>query len=280
VSERPADAAGTVRIGDRTVNRMGFGAMRLTNPAAGAPLEPADAHRLLRRAVDLGVTLIDTALAYGGGRSETLICEALHPYPDDLLIATKGGLEPDGRVDGRPENLRRACEGSLERLGVETIDLYQLHAVDRDVPLADSLGALVELRAEGKIRHVGVSNVRPEQLEAALAIAPITAVQNRYDWGERAWEPVLRICEWRRIAFLAYGPLGQGALVGRDGPLAGVAAARGATPAQVALAWVLQRSPVATVIPGTASPEHLEEDVGAAELALEEADLRQLEELS
>jgi pyridoxine 4-dehydrogenase len=254
--------------GDLEVNRLGFGAMRITGEGVwGPPADPEAARALLRRAVELGVELIDTSDSYGPEVSERLIAEALRPYPERVVIATKGGLTRQGpsqmSPDCRPEYLRGACEGSLRRLGLERIDLYQLHAVDRDVPYEESVGALAELQREGKIRHIGVSNVTRGQLEAALRVADVAAVQNRYNIADRGFADVLAACERRGIAFIASVPLDAGAASRRDGPIAQVAAAHDATPAQVALAWQLHASPVLVPIPGTASLEHLESNVAA-----------------
>jgi len=235
---------------------------------------------VLRRAVELGVDLIDTADSYGPAVSERLIAAALHPYPAGLVIATKAGLERPGpgrwTPNGRPTHLRAACEGSLARLQLERIDLYQLHRIDPAVPLPDQLGALVRLREEGKIRHIGLSEVTVAELEAARRLAPIVSVQNRYNLADRHSEAVLEQCERGGLAFLPWFPLATGKLAAPSGPLARVAPRRGATPAQVALAWLLQRSPVMLPIPGTSSVRHLEENVAAARLHLDEADMREL----
>lgn len=278
-SKRPAEAAGRLRLGgELSVHRLGFGAMRITGEGIwGPPRDREAAKQVLRQAVELGVTCIDTADSYGPGVSEELIAEALSPYPEDLVIATKGGLMRDGpgrwRRYGRPEHLRQACEQSLRRLGLEQVPLYQLHAVDPAVPLEDSLGALVELQREGKIRHVGLSNVDVRQLDAAQAIAPVVSVQNRYNVGDRASEPVLDRCEDEGMAFIPWYPLGAGSLGELGGPLHEVAQAHGASTAQVALAWLLARSPVMLPIPGTGSIEHLEENMAAAELSLSDHDM-------
>jgi pyridoxine 4-dehydrogenase len=278
---QPAAAAGTVALGDLTVNRMGFGAMRLTGPGVlGEPADPESARSVLRRAVELGVNLIDTADAYGPEVNEQQIANALHPYPDDLVIATKGGLRHERQGewvrDGRPETLRSSCEASLRRLRVERIDLYQLHSVDPSVPLEESLGALVELQGEGKIRHIGLSNVDTRQLAEARVTAPIVSVQNRYNVGDRHAEGVLEACERSELAFLPWFPLGLGDLTRGGGRLAAIASAKGATQAQVAIAWLLRRSPAMLPIPGTSSLEHLEEDVAAASLELTDAEFAEL----
>ena len=281
----PAAAAGTATLGDFTVNRMAFGAMRLTGQGVwGEPDDRTAAKNVLRRAVDLGVNLIDTAASYGPEVNEELIAEELHPYPDGLVIATKGGLTRPGpgqwQRDGRPETLRSSLEGSLRRLRVDRIDLYQLHAVDPQVPVEDSVGALAELQREGKIRHVGLSNVDSRQLASASAIVDVVSVQNRYSLVDRHSEGVLEACERRGIAFLPWFPLALGQLARARGRLAAVARARGATPAQVALAWLLRRSPVMAPIPGTSSVEHLEENVAAAALELTDAEFADLSRTS
>jgi len=280
-STKPASAAGTVDLGDLTVNRMAFGAMRVTGPGIwGEPADRDSAIAVLRRAVELGVNLIDTAASYGPEVSERLIAEALHPYPDDLVIATKGGLTRPGpgqwQRDCRPETLRKSLEGSLERLRVDRIDLLQLHTVDPAVPLEESVGALAELQREGKIRHVGLSNVDSRQLAAARKIVPIVSVQNRYSVADRHTEGSLEACEREGIAFLPWFPLAVGDLARSTGRLAEIARAKGATAAQIALAWLLRRSPVLAVIPGTSSVEHLEENVAAASVELSEAEFGEL----
>ena len=259
--------------GDLEVGRLGFGAMRITGPGIwGEPDDPGAARQLLRRVVDAGVNLIDTADSYGPEVSENLIAEALHPYPDDLVIATKGGLERPGPGQWepacRPDRLKRCCEESLRRLRLERIDLYQLHTVDPMVPIEDSIGALAELQEEGKIRHIGVSNVSGEQLERARQIAPIVSVQNRYNLTDRSSEEVLDACERDGLGFLPWFPLATGELAKPGGSLEAIAKAHDATPAQVALAWLLRRSPVTLPIPGTSSIAHFEENVEAAELEL------------
>ncbi len=274
---------GTLRLGDLIVSRLGFGAMRITGPSVwGPPADRATAVRLLRRAVELGVTFIDTADAYGPGVSEELIAEALAPYADGLVIGTKGGLTRPGpgewRRDGRPAHLRAACEASLKRLRTDRIDLYQLHSPDPRVPLKDSIGALVELQREGKIRHIGVSNVDISELAAARRVATIISVQNRYNVSDRSSEPVLLECERNGIAFLPWSPLSAGSDAARvNGAIAKVGALHHATPAQVALAWLLARTPVMLPIPGTSSLAHLEENLQAARLRLSVADRRALD---
>jgi pyridoxine 4-dehydrogenase len=271
---RPARASGTFRIGgDLPVARLGFGAMRLTGPGIwGEPRDRAEAIRVLRRAAELGVTLIDTADSYGPYVSEELIHEALHPYPADLIIATKAGLVrtgPDVWIPlGRPEYLRQEAEMSLRRLGLERIDLFQLHRIDPRVPLEDQLGVLADLQREGKIRHLGLSNVSVEQVRAARAIAPIATVQNRYNLADRASEDVLEFCTGEGLGFIPWFPMATGELARPGSPLDGVARQLRAGPGQLALAWLLRRSPVVLPIPGTASVAHLEENVAAATLRL------------
>jgi pyridoxine 4-dehydrogenase len=281
----PAAAAGTVSLGDLTVNRMAFGAMRLTGRGVwGEPEDRTVAKNVLRRAVDLGVNLIDTADSYGPDVNEELIAEELHPYPEGVVIATKGGLTRPGpgqwQRDGRPETLRSSLEGSLRRLRLDRIDVYQLHAVDPQVPLEESVGSLAELQREGKIRHVGLSNVDARELASASAIVDVVSVQNRYSLVDRHSEGVLEACERRGIAFLPWFPLALGQLAGARGRLADVARAHGATPAQIALAWLLRRSPAMAPIPGTSSVEHLEEDITAARLELSDADFAELSRTS
>ena len=277
----PAHSAGTIDVGGAfTVPRLGFGAMRVTGPGIwGPPNDHDTALAVLRRAVELGVTFIDTADSYGPHVSEELIAEALRPYPDDLVVATKGGLLRDGpgqwRPDGRPEHLRAVCEGSLGRLGVDRIDLYQFHRPDPDVPLEESVGTLVELHDEGKVAHIGLSNVDVDQLDRALELTPIVSVQNRYNPIDRASDDVLARCEERGIAFIPYAPVGGQDLRVGDAVQA-VAARHGVSPVQVAIAWLLARSPQMLPIPGTGSVGHLEENVAAAALQLSDQDLVEL----
>lgn len=274
-----AGAAGTFDIADMTVNRLGFGAMRVTGKGVwGDPPDRESARAVLRRAVALRVNLIDTADSYGPEVSEELIAEALYPYPDDLVIATKGGLERSGpgrwHRNGHPDHLREACEASLKRLRLERIDLYQLHAPDPNVPIADSLGELNALQNEGKIRHIGVSNVDVDQLAQARELSEVVSVQNRYNAGDREHEPVLETCERDGLGFLPWFPLGAGSL--EHGALGEVASRHGASPMQIALAWLLRRSPATLPIPGTSSMEHLEENVAAASIELSDEDLAAL----
>src|SRR6516165_891444 len=282
-SELPAAAAGSMTLGgDLVVRRMGFGAMRITGQGIwGDPPDRAKAHAVLRRAVELGVNLIDTADSYGPEVSEKIIAEALHPYPAGLVIATKGGLTRSGpgqwHRNGRPAHLRKVCEESLRRLRVGRIDIYQLHAVDPSVPREESLGELVKLRSEGKIRHIGLSNVSVDQLQRARKLVPIVSVQNRYNLGDRASDDVLKVCEQDGLGFLPWRPVGAGDLTQVGGALDRVAKAHGVTPSQVALAWLLLHSPVMLPIPGTSSVEHLEENVAAARLKLTIDELARLD---
>jgi pyridoxine 4-dehydrogenase len=266
-----AAAAGTITIGgDLTVNRLGFGAMRITGRGIwGEPPDVDEAKAVLRRAIELDVNFIDTADSYGPEVSENLIAEALHPYPDDLVIATKGGLERPGPgrwpANGRPDHLKEACEGSLRRLRIDQIPVYQFHRPDPSVPFGESLGALIELQREGKIRHIGLSNVTVQQLREAQRITPIVSVQNRYNVVDRESDPVLEACEQEQLAFLPYAPIQdhESHSAVRD-----VAQHRGATAHQVVLAWLLARSPTMVPIPGTGSLAHLEENVAAAGIEL------------
>jgi pyridoxine 4-dehydrogenase len=276
----------TLRIGgDLEVFRLGFGAMRITGPGIwGPPADPAGVIQLLRHLIDRDVNLIDTADSYGPEVSENLIAEALRPYPEDLLIATKGGLERPGpgrwEPNCRPDRLKRCCEASLLRLRLERIDLYQLHTVDPKVPIEDSVGALAELQEQGKIRHIGLSNVSIEEIERAQQIVDVVSIQNHYNVSDRASEDVLRFCEEAQIPFLAYFPLASGDLAERGSVLAEIAGNHGATPAQVALAWLLEHSPITLPIPGTSSIAHFDENRDAAELELEDDELEALDELA
>ena len=271
----------SIRIGDLTVNRMGFGAMRVCGPSVwGPPKDRASAHRVFRRAIELGVNFFDTADSYGPHVDEELIAEALYPYPKGLVIATKGGLlrpRPSAwDPDGRPEHLKRALDGSLKRLRLERIDLYQLHAPDPKVPFADSVGALADDQRAGKIRHIGVSNVSVEQLEEARRIAPIVSVQNEYNLEDRSFEAVLKACERLGIAFLPWYPLGAGSALKLD-RVKSISRKNKIRPAQVLLAWLLAKSPLMLPIPGTASIAHLEENVAAATLNLSQEDIAALD---
>jgi pyridoxine 4-dehydrogenase len=257
-------------IGDLTVNRLGFGAMRITGRGIwGEPPDRGAATAVLRRAVELGVNFIDTADSYGPEVSETLIAEALHPYPDDLVVATKGGFERPGpgqwTPNGHPDHLRDACEGSLRRLRLDQIAVYQLHRVDPRVPLEDSIGALVTLKEEGKVRHIGLSNVAERQLRAAQRLTPVVSIQNRYNVADRGSDGLVDLCEREGMAFLPWAPIQD---FGRHRALARIAERHGATPTQVVLAWLLARSPAMVPIPGTSSVRHLEENVAAASIEL------------
>ena len=271
-----AAAAGTIDIGgDLTVNRLGYGAMRITGSGIwGEPADRDEAKAVLRRAIALDVNFIDTADSYGPEVSESLIAEALHPYPDDLVIATKGGLVRPGpnRWDpnGSPEHLKEACEGSLRRLKLDAIPLYQLHRPDPKVPLEESIGALVELKEQGKIRHIGVSNVTEHQLRQAQRVTAIVSVQNRFNAGDRASDSLVDLCEEQQLTFLPWAPMQD--LRGNP-ELQGIADRLGATPHQVALAWLLARSPFVLPIPGTGSPTHLEDNIAAAGLVLTSDDI-------
>jgi aryl-alcohol dehydrogenase-like predicted oxidoreductase len=280
----PAAAAGTIALGDMTVNRMGYGAMRITGRGIfGPPADPAECKRVLRRTVELGVDFIDTANSYGPYVSEELIAEALYPYPEGLVIATKAGLERPGpdqwTPNGRPEHLRRECEGSLRRLRLERIDLFQLHRIDTKVPEEEQFGVLADLVREGKVRHVGLSEVDAAAVERARRVVPIVSVQNRYNVADREWESTVDFCERESIAFIPWFPLGAGnvkaeEIVGR------VARRLGVSPLQLALAWLLDRSPAMLPIPGTSKVKHLEENVAAAGIQLSEEDRAELERAS
>jgi aryl-alcohol dehydrogenase-like predicted oxidoreductase len=277
-------SSGTFTIGDRPVRRFGFGAMRITGPGIwGPPKDHDEAIAVLRRAVELGINLIDTANSYGPEVSEDLIAEALHPYPDDLVIATKGGLVRPGpnvwNPNGRPEHLREECEGSLRRLKLERIDLYQFHRPDPDVPVEESVGAIAQLREEGKVANVGVSNVTVDELRRAQAVVPIVSVQNRYNIVERKDEDVLEACAADGLGFIPWMPINRDK-VAKNGVIAEVAKDHDVTTAQVALAWLLRHSPVMLPIPGTSSVAHLEENVAAAHLQLYDDDLQRLDNIA
>jgi pyridoxine 4-dehydrogenase len=278
MTENGISGAGTLKLGDLTVRRLGFGAMRLCGPGVwGEPEDPRAAEAVLRRVVELGINLIDTADIYGPEVNERQISSALYPYPDDLVIATKGGLVRPGpeilRPNGSPRHLREAYEGSLRRLELDTIDLYQLHRPDSRVPFGDSVWALAELRDEGKIRHVGLSNVGVREIVVELDIVPIVSVQNRYNLTDRSSEAVIETCEREGIAFIPWFPLATGKLARPGTDLDDIARSHDATPAQIALAWLLAKSPVMLPIPGTSSVEHLEENVAATELKLFEEEV-------
>jgi aryl-alcohol dehydrogenase-like predicted oxidoreductase len=274
LNAQPARARGEFAIGgDLPVARLGYGAMQIPGPGVwGEPRDHDEVIRVLRRALELGVTFIDTADSYGPEVSERLIHEALHPYPDELVIATKAGLMRPGpdrwERNGRPEYLKAQAERSLRLLGLERIELFQLHRIDPQVPLSDQLGALVDLRAEGKIGRIGLSEVTVPEIEAARAITPIATVQNRYNLADRSAEPVLDYCQREGIGFIPWFPMATGRLARPGGPLQGIADEHAAEPAQLALAWLLQRSLVMLPIPGTSTVAHLEENVGAALIEL------------
>jgi pyridoxine 4-dehydrogenase len=284
--------AETITIGgELTVNRMGYGAMRITGKGIfGPPADRAECIRVLKRAVELGVDFIDTADSYGPHISEELIAEALHPYPDGLVIATKGGLTRPGPDiwdnNGRPEHLRRALEGSLRRLKLERIDLWQLHRIDSEVPEDEQFGVLAEFVREGLVRHVGLSEVGVDEIDRARRVVPIVSVQNRYNVADRQWDNIVDYCEAQDIAFIPWFPLGAGSLESDasqqrvSDQIDRVARARGATQLQIALAWLLARSPAMLVIPGTSKVPHLEENVAAADLSLTADDLRALDQVA
>ncbi|MDQ1668647.1 MAG: pyridoxine 4-dehydrogenase [Actinomycetota bacterium] len=273
-----AGVAGTISVSGLTVNRLGFGAMRITGDGIwGQPADRDEAKAVLRRAIELGVNFIDTADSYGPHVSEELIRETLYPYPDDLVIATKGGLERTGPgrwpVNGRPEHLIEACEGSLRRLKLEQIPLYQFHRPDPAVPLEDSIGALVTLKEQGKIRHIGLSNVSEDQVRSAQRRTPIVSIQNRYNVEDRGSESLVDLCEQERMVFLPWAPIqdvSDNQIVGR------LARRYGATPRQIVLAWLLARSPSILPIPGTATVSHLVDNVAAAAIELTPADVASL----
>ena len=283
LTTQPARAGGEFAIGgDLPVVRLGYGSMQIPGPGVwGEPRDHDEVVRVLRRAVDLGVTLIDTADSYGPEVSERLIREALHPYPDGLVIATKAGFTRPGpgrwERNGRPEHLKAQAEKSLRLLGLERIELFQLHRIDPGVPLADQLGALVELQAEGKIGRIGLSQVSVAEIHAARAITPIATVQNLYNLADRTAEPVVELCEREGIGFIPWFPMATGGLARPGGPLQRIAGEHAVTPAQLALAWLLQRSPVLLPIPGTSTVAHLEENLAAALVELTPDQVRRLE---
>lgn len=286
MAELSASPSGTFTIGeDLTVTRLGFGAMRITGKGIWGPPKDHDAEiRVLQRAVELGIDFIDTADSYGPYVSEELIAEALHPYPASLVIATKAGFDRSGpdrwTMNGRPEHLRSACEGSLKRLRLERIDVFQLHRIDPAVPAEDQLGTLKDLQEEGKIKHVGLSEVSVAQIEHARTIVPIVSVQNRYSVSDRSAEDVLEYCEKAKIGFIPWFPLGAGKLAEAGGSLSRVASEFKISTSQLALAWLLWRSPVMLPIPGTSSVEHLEENVATASLELDGQKLGELGRLA
>jgi pyridoxine 4-dehydrogenase len=275
--------AGTIDVGgDLTVNRLGFGAMRITGKGIwGEPPDREKAKAALRRAVELGVNFIDTADSYGPEVSETLIGETLYPYPDDLVIASKGGLVRPGpdqwEPDGRPEHLRQACEGSLRRLKLDQIPLYQFHRPDPKVPIEESIGTLVELKDEGKIRHIGVSNVTEDQLRRAERLTPIVSVQNRYNVADRSSEPIVDLCEQEDLTFFPWAPIQD---ADRVVPVLTAAKAHNASIRQIVLAWLLARSPQMVPIPGSGSPEHVQENIAAAGIQLDPAEFTAIMEVT
>jgi aryl-alcohol dehydrogenase-like predicted oxidoreductase len=285
LTENIAAKSGTFAIGgDLPVHRLGFGSMRLTGEGIwGEPSDRQECIAVLRRAVDLGITFIDTADSYGPGVAEEILAEALHPYPSDLVIATKAGFQrpgPDRWVeDGRPAHLREACEESLRRLKLDRIDLFQLHRIDSKVAVEDQIGALLELQQKGKIRHIGLSEVTVEQIKTVIGMAPVVSVQNRYNITDRNSEEVLNFCTRENIGFIPWYPLATGDLAKGGGPLARVAKKLGAKPAQIALAWLLGKSPVMLPIPGTSTVKHLEENTQAALIELDEPTMRELDRM-
>jgi pyridoxine 4-dehydrogenase len=285
-SQSPAKNSGEFLIGnDLRVTRLGFGAMRITGDGVwGEPVDRAEAVRVLRRAVELGVNFIDTADSYGPGVSEAIIAEALHPYPAGLVIATKGGYARPGPnqwvENGKPEHLRSACEGSLRRLRLERIDLYQLHRIDPKVPAEDQIGMLKDLQAQGKIKHIGLSEVSVRQIQLARTVVPIVSVQNRYSITDRGSEDVLKYCEQEKLGFIPWFPLAAGQVSGSESPISRIAARWNASPSQLALAWLLARSPVMLPIPGTSKVGHLEENVAAAELKIDANKMQELDGLA
>jgi pyridoxine 4-dehydrogenase len=271
--------AGTITIGDDlVVNRMGYGAMRITGAGImGEPADRAEAIRVLKRAVELGVNFIDTADSYGPYVSEEIIAEALHPYPSDLVIATKAGLDRPGpnewTPNGRPEHLRRALDGSLKRLKLDRIDLWQLHRIDPNVPEDEQFHVLAEFVRQGKVKHVGLSEVGVDELQRAQRVVPIASVQNKYNIAERKWNRMVEYCEQHRIAFIPWYPLGAGSLDSAHSWIERMTAKHHATEMQVALAWLLERSPAMLVIPGTSRVKHLEENIAAAGIELDDDDM-------
>lgn len=278
-----AAASGTFTVGgDLTIHRLGFGAMRITGPGIwGEPRDREEARRVLRRAVELGVNFIDTADSYGPSVSEEIIAEALYPYPEGLVIATKAGLTRQGPNQwlpvGRPEYLRQQLEMSLRRLRLQRIDLYQLHRIDPKVPVEESLGALKDLQQQGKIRHIGLSEVSPAEIEQSQEVVPIVSVQNRYNISDREHERTLNYCEQHNLGFIPWLPVAAGKLARSGGPLDEIARRHGASVAQLSIAWLLHRSPVMLPIPGTSSVAHLEENIAAASLKLSDDEWRALE---
>ena len=285
-SQSPAKNSGEFLMGnDLRVTRLGFGAMRITGDGVwGEPVDRAEAVRVLRRAVELGVNFIDTADSYGPGVSEAIVAEALHPYPAGLVIATKGGYARPGPnqwvENGKPEHLRSACEGSLRRLRLERIDLYQLHRIDPKVPAEDQIGMLKDLQAQGKIKHIGLSEVSVRQIQLARTVVPIVSVQNRYSITDRGSEDVLKYCEQEKLGFIPWFPLAAGQVSGSESPISRIAARWNASPSQLALAWLLARSPVMLPIPGTSKVGHLEENVAAAELKIDASKMQELDGLA
>ena len=268
-----AAASGSITLGDLRVHRLGFGAMRVTGPGIwGPPVDRREAIAVLKRAVELGITLVDTANSYGPHVSESLIADALYPYPPGLVIATKGGLERPGPnqwvPNGRPVDLRRELEGSLKRLRLDRIDLYQLHRIDPKVPEQEQFEALADWQREGLIRHIGLSEASVEQIERARRVFPVVSVQNRFNLVDRQWEGVLDHCDRERIAFIPWFPLQVGQVGQQGGAVIEIAERHHATPSQIALAWLLRRSPMMLPIPGTSRVSHLEENVAAASIAL------------
>jgi pyridoxine 4-dehydrogenase len=275
-------ASGTFHLGDKTVHRLGYGAMQITGKGVwGPPKDHDECIRVLKRTIELGVNLIDTADSYGPYVSEELIREALHPYSDELVIATKAGLTRSGpnqwQPMGRPEYLRQECEMSLRRLGLETIDLFQLHRIDPKVPAAEQFGLLKDLQKEGKVRHVGLSEVSVDDIKAARKVVAIATVQNKFNLTDRASEAVLAYCTTEKIGFIPWFPIASGKLADPGGPVARAATADHATAAQIALAWLLQKSPIMLPIPGTSTVKHLEENCAAASVKLTEDQMRELD---